>query len=51
MHMIRWLFYLFYLLIMMHFTCDPWRAYSLSLQDLVGGQFWKNKPSLGFLGD
>jgi hypothetical protein len=22
----------------------------LSLQDLVGGQFWKNKPSLGFLG-
>jgi hypothetical protein len=22
----------------------------LSLQDLVGGQFWKNKPSLGFHG-
>jgi hypothetical protein len=23
----------------------------LSLQDLVGGQFWENKPSLGFYGD
>jgi hypothetical protein len=22
----------------------------LSLEDLVGGQFWKNKPSLGFHG-
>jgi hypothetical protein len=29
----------------------PWGRVHLSLQDLVGGQFWKNKPSLGFLGD
>jgi hypothetical protein len=27
------------------------RCVHLSSQDLVGGQFWENKPSLGFHGD
>jgi hypothetical protein len=26
------------------------RCAHLSLQDLAGGQFWENKPSLGFHG-
>ena len=48
--MIRWIIYWLDSLIMMLWLEILGGRAHLSLQDLVGGQFWENKPSLGFHG-
>ena len=50
MYLLRWLFYWFDLLIMMLWLEILGGHIHLSLQDPAGGQFWRNKPSLGFHG-
>ena len=48
--MLRWLIYWLDPLIMMLWLEILGGHVHLSLQDLAGGQFWENKPSLGFHG-
>ena len=50
MHILRWLIYWLDSLIMILWLEILGGRAHLSLQDLVGGQFWGNKPSLGFHG-
>jgi len=46
-YMLRWIFYWFGLLIMMHLNWDPWRVYSFSLHDLV---WWTSLEEQDYLG-